>query len=205
MIGIIVWSDTAIKRAVIWCEDQRDLAYFLSPEEGREPFSFQKGDLVEFDTHYEDRMRIAVDLRLVERASCSGLADALRQSPSDAQHDSKARRLAEQTSCYRGAKVTPLSVPDQSQVDDTMLQDSSVLQERTVLQGPFPKGSKQQGRLQAGQRQDGRDQSELDQSGRAPSGWGQGDPRKAPHSGLRAESGEKTGATILPFPELMRA
>ncbi|TNJ44067.1 hypothetical protein [Phaeobacter sp. B1627] len=94
MIGVVVWSDAARKKAVIWCEDQRDLAYSLLPEGAVGQLLMSKGDLVEFETRYEGALRIAENVRVVENSRRSGLADALRGSGESARRDTRAGRDA---------------------------------------------------------------------------------------------------------------
>lgn len=81
MIGVILWTDPTDKTAVIWCEDQGELAY-LSREEALatpDPF-FDVGDLVEFDVRLHRRARHAVNTtRLVNGAGAAAVS-ALKQS-----------------------------------------------------------------------------------------------------------------------------
>ncbi|MCG7623483.1 hypothetical protein MHM97_08915 [Epibacterium sp. Ofav1-8] len=106
MIGVVVWADTAKNKAVIWCEDQRDLAYYLRPSEAREGCVPNKGDLVEFETHYEGNMRIAENVMVLEAQTQSTLADALQAGERWNRRDSNG---------YRGAQVATLSVPERGE------------------------------------------------------------------------------------------
>lgn len=66
MLGVVLWSDASDRKAVIWCEDQGDLAY-VKPEVDKcsqEDF-FDAGDLVQFDMNTQSSMRIAQNPRLV--------------------------------------------------------------------------------------------------------------------------------------------
>lgn len=51
MYGVILWSDPTVGKAVIWCEDHGDLAYYEAPERAAavEGMFFDAGDYVEFD------------------------------------------------------------------------------------------------------------------------------------------------------------
>ena len=82
MIGIILWSDAADRKAVIWCEDQGDLAYFSDPKPGyaHESF-FDVGDVVEFEAKTIRNMRLALNPRWVKQNAGSTLADGLRAVP----------------------------------------------------------------------------------------------------------------------------
>lgn len=78
MIGVVVWADTAKSKAVIWCEDQRDLAYYMQQEEVADAISLQKGDLVEFESRYESGVRMAGGVQVVEPSAEPSLAEVLR-------------------------------------------------------------------------------------------------------------------------------
>jgi hypothetical protein len=86
MYGVVLWKDTEGNRAVIWCEDQGDLA-FLSAEEGlHSGANLDAGDLIHFDVIWDGALRRANNAKLVaseafptlpkDLAACSA---ALRQ------------------------------------------------------------------------------------------------------------------------------
>jgi hypothetical protein len=58
MYGVVLWSDSRQNRAVIWCEDHGDLAYYEgnAPEGGQFP-ELDPGDLVRFEVREGRRMR----------------------------------------------------------------------------------------------------------------------------------------------------
>ncbi|GLP86763.1 FIG01072672: hypothetical protein [Tritonibacter mobilis] len=108
MIGVVVWADTAKSKAVIWCEDQRDLAYYMQQEEVADAISLQKGDLVEFESRYESGVRMAGGVQVVEPSAEPSLAEVLR-----------ARKRGEQNrseepvdTAHQGAEVATLSIPE---------------------------------------------------------------------------------------------
>ena len=78
MIGIILWSDTADRKAVIWCEDQGDLAYFSDPDHlnAHDTF-FDVGDVVEFEAKTVRNMRLALNPRWIKQNAGTTLADGL--------------------------------------------------------------------------------------------------------------------------------
>ncbi|WP_299731188.1 hypothetical protein [uncultured Tateyamaria sp.] len=83
MIGIILWCDPSDQKAVIWCEDQGDLAYLSGREkvDVPEPF-FEVGDVVEFDVQTLRNMRLALNPTRVEhRNSGTSLSEGLRSVP----------------------------------------------------------------------------------------------------------------------------
>jgi len=65
MYGVVLWKDIEGSRAVIWCEDQGDLA-FLSAEEGMHSGAdLDAGDLIHFDVILDGALRRANNARLV--------------------------------------------------------------------------------------------------------------------------------------------
>ncbi|WP_299674824.1 hypothetical protein [uncultured Roseobacter sp.] len=84
MIGVVLWSDASDRKAVIWCEDQGDLAFLNSADELLQSDAFfDAGDVVQFDMEVQASMRRAHNPRLVLEQAGAGLPDALRQSVSD--------------------------------------------------------------------------------------------------------------------------
>lgn len=81
MFGVVLWSDTADRKAVFWCEDQGDLAFFDATKDRSAPDVrgfFDAGDMVQFDVHVERKTRKASNPRLIERNACTDLPDVLR-------------------------------------------------------------------------------------------------------------------------------
>lgn len=61
MFGVILWVNSTDRKAVIWCEDEGDLAYFedeIQPIEAEKGF-FDAGDYVEFDVMTDKKLRRA--------------------------------------------------------------------------------------------------------------------------------------------------
>lgn len=82
MLGVILWSDPHDRKAVIWCEDQGDLAFLNEAkcDIARDGF-FDAGDVVQFDLEINCSVRKAHNpMLLVERAGRS-LTEALRKTP----------------------------------------------------------------------------------------------------------------------------
>ena len=85
MYGVVLWSDKRKDRAVIWCEDHRNLAFFNSEAtEERRRTEFEPGDLVKFDLREEDDLRLAVDPCLVAPGEYPSLARELMQASGEA-------------------------------------------------------------------------------------------------------------------------
>ncbi|MGB7241939.1 MAG: hypothetical protein WBC93_07630 [Sulfitobacter sp.] len=83
MFGVVLWSDQSDRKAVIWCEDQGDLAYFKCVSQSAEDnIVFDAGDLVQFDVHVENATRRAQNPRLVIEKVATALPKVLRaQTP----------------------------------------------------------------------------------------------------------------------------
>ena len=191
MIGVVVWSDSAKKKAVIWGEDQRDLAYCLLPETATEPMRFGKGDLVEFETRYENRMRIAENVQIVETDSRSGLADALRHSKAADRREEASSQRDENDSSFRGAEVTTLPVATRNGGRGS------------VHEGADPEGCEMCDLAQhdAARSREANPERRVSQAASGQGATGQG----ALHADGAAPERRTVSATILPFPELMRA
>ena len=84
MFGVVLWSDAEDGKAVFWCEDQGDLAYFETSAVPMDTdVQFDAGDMVQFDVHVEQRLRRASNARLVLEQAYAGLPEQLRQNVSD--------------------------------------------------------------------------------------------------------------------------
>lgn len=81
MLGVVLWSDQVDRKAVFWCEDHGDLAYFdgsVSELDGT--MFFDAGDMVRFDVSVEQRLRKAVNPRMVQERACAGLTEKLKRT-----------------------------------------------------------------------------------------------------------------------------
>jgi hypothetical protein len=79
MLGVILWSDASDRKAVIWCEDQGDLAFLNASDDVLTAGAFfDAGDLVQFDMEVNASMRRARNPKLVVEKVGAGLPDALR-------------------------------------------------------------------------------------------------------------------------------
>lgn len=99
MFGVVLWCDSAENKAVIWCEDHGDLAFFR--DEG-EYLPLDAGDLVVFDVSCEAQFRYAHNPRRIQGDARPGLADAL---------ESTATRQAapSEPGVSRGAQIIPFT------------------------------------------------------------------------------------------------
>lgn len=78
MYGAVLWCDTKSERALIWCEDHADLAFFDS--ECRSSSALEPGDLVRFELVETDTLRVAIDLEIVAADEYPTLATELQQA-----------------------------------------------------------------------------------------------------------------------------
>jgi hypothetical protein len=76
MFGVVLWSDRREKKAVIWCEDHGDLAFYRQAEETG-PVPLDAGDWVQFDMTTDSNLRFAHNPRLVAEGVYAGLAEVL--------------------------------------------------------------------------------------------------------------------------------
>lgn len=76
-----MWSDPRACRAVFWCEDHGDLAYYTAdPISNPEAAAFCAGDLVQFDVTVRSDFRAASNARLVGGKVSDTLQADLKQT-----------------------------------------------------------------------------------------------------------------------------
>lgn len=110
MIGIVLWSDPVVAKAVFWCEDQGDLAYFRSKDPQNSPASaLTAGDMVCFDVSTDEKMRLASNPRLI---SGHGSADLPGQLKATAGQMKKARTRS------GSAKILPFEADKTAKVQE---------------------------------------------------------------------------------------
>ncbi|QIE44758.1 hypothetical protein G5B38_04010 [Pseudohalocynthiibacter aestuariivivens] len=81
MHGVVLWSDQAQDRAVIWCEDHGDLAFYRGQGSDAGAASrIKAGDMVAFDLCEGGEMRLARAPSLVAQESHPTLSRALMQA-----------------------------------------------------------------------------------------------------------------------------
>lgn len=82
MIGLVIWSDPKEKKAVFWCEDHGDLAYFDAGHAGTSGDAvdiphLRAGDMVSFDLSVSGSVRRAHNPSMVTPKVCDGIQDHL--------------------------------------------------------------------------------------------------------------------------------
>ncbi len=80
MFGVVLWSDEQDQKAVIWCEDHGDLAFYRNSADSCK-VEMDAGDWVQFDMTMEQHQRFAHNPRLVSEGVFPDLADALCAAP----------------------------------------------------------------------------------------------------------------------------
>ena len=81
MIGLVLWCDADDGKAVFWCEDHGDLAYYDGALDGiREPLALLAGDMVEFSTVADGNIRRAQNACLVSARVCDDIQGRVRRT-----------------------------------------------------------------------------------------------------------------------------
>lgn len=79
MIGVILWSDRIERKAVVWCEDQGDLAFLGCGASCPKMVSFfEAGDVLKFDVEIEGDFRSVSNPRLLHEGGVSGTDVAVK-------------------------------------------------------------------------------------------------------------------------------
>lgn len=78
MYGIVLWSGNEGRKAVIWCEDHGDLAFFETVADPVDGPRLEAGDMVRFRSEAGRRMRLAVDLERVADQRFPEVVDTLK-------------------------------------------------------------------------------------------------------------------------------
>ena len=125
MYGVILWSDTADRKAVIWCEDQAALAY-LDETGKRTPFC-ETGDLIQFEMAERNGVRVATQAQMVGPELYRDLPESLRKAvPDDAStsaRDLPALRLvatgagAAAPAAFAASTENPFNIVDEADED----------------------------------------------------------------------------------------
>ena len=76
MFGVVLWSDPADRKAVIWCEDQGDLAFYRHSDVTQN-LTLEAGDWVQFELQEHRQQRFVCNPRLIQGGACRSLPDML--------------------------------------------------------------------------------------------------------------------------------
>ncbi|MBN8186160.1 MAG: hypothetical protein ACX93U_02915 [Salipiger thiooxidans] len=79
MYGVVLWADHSDHKAVIWCEDHGDLAFYRNEEHtAHGGVSLDAGDLIQFDLTQEENLRRVNNPKRLVQQQYAGLAQNLR-------------------------------------------------------------------------------------------------------------------------------
>lgn len=96
MYGVVLWSDSSAQKAVIWCEDQGELAFYTPSDRSvHNAPSLDAGDLVRFDVTVQKNMRRASNPQLLQQSHSPNLQTSLRSSRAGDQSDDAARNVVD--------------------------------------------------------------------------------------------------------------
>lgn len=106
-MGVVLWSSVNDEKAVFWCEDHGDLAYFSEKTANdAQKVTFQTGDMVQFDITVELKTRHAYNACIIEQKVCKGLDEDLRKKVD--------QDVSAKVDMPTSGKVIPLHVPAQA-------------------------------------------------------------------------------------------
>lgn len=105
MYGAVLWSDPSSERALIWCEDHADLAFFAA--ECCSTPRLEAGDLVTFTLTTEKSMRVAQDVEVVATEEYPFLAHGLQLAKT--RQDRRSDFVAD---CVSSSNVLPFVLPE---------------------------------------------------------------------------------------------
>ena len=78
MYGVVIWSNADQRKAIIWCEDQGDLAYYTQDcASALDGVTLDPGDLIQFDLRLERSLRMVDNPHRVESGTHANLASSL--------------------------------------------------------------------------------------------------------------------------------
>ena len=75
MFGVVLWSAENEQKAVIWCEDHGNLAFYTEKQSSMHGgVSLDAGDLISFELYEDDSLRYAQNPKLVAQDEYPDLA-----------------------------------------------------------------------------------------------------------------------------------
>lgn len=78
MCGVVLWSNPDDRKAVVWCEDQGNLAYYVEADDPElVGVSLDAGDLIEFELKEDRQMRRVTNPTLLVQDHAPDLAQQL--------------------------------------------------------------------------------------------------------------------------------
>lgn len=113
MFGVVLWSDAAARKAVIWCEDQGELAFY-TPAEGsiHDAPVLDAGDLIRFDVIVQQNVRTARNLQVMMPSHSPDLPEKLRAgTPSSSSTTEPAKKTPDTQKVVELAQYFDLDAP----------------------------------------------------------------------------------------------
>ncbi|SDG35127.1 hypothetical protein [Alloyangia pacifica] len=81
MMGVVLWADLTEQKAVIWCEDHGELAFWHEPGSGlHDGVVLDVGDLVHFEMSEGAQLRLARNPQRLEQTQFFGLVESLKEA-----------------------------------------------------------------------------------------------------------------------------
>lgn len=111
MLGVVIWTDTAESKAIIWCEDHGDLAFLGQHSHAGGFVKFDQGDLIQFDLAEHRSMRLAKNARKIAQHYCSDLEGVLAKAQS-VRHEIENDRDHQGGSADRGVQGQKCTIID---------------------------------------------------------------------------------------------
>lgn len=115
MFGVVLWSDPVDRKAVIWCEDQGDLAFYRHAD-ATQDLMLEAGDWVQFDLETQRQQRFVRNPRLIEGGACKSLPDLLVSAQGEMSGSTSQKANAD----AQTAEIIPF-MPAGRQVDRDMI------------------------------------------------------------------------------------
>lgn len=82
MLGVVIWTDAAENKAIIWCEDHGKLAFLGQCNHGEDFLKVDQGNLIQFDLAEYRTMRLAQNPRKIAQHYCADLDGVLAKAQS---------------------------------------------------------------------------------------------------------------------------
>jgi hypothetical protein len=109
MYGVVLWSDSQDHKAVIWCEDHGDLAYYRKAADDG-PVRLDPGDWVEFEVVIDRHLRLAQDPRRVSDEMLPELVETLAGMRPQRRQPDPGGAAAREAAARGSAEIIPFAM-----------------------------------------------------------------------------------------------
>ncbi|SLN36186.1 hypothetical protein TRL7639_01739 [Falsiruegeria litorea R37] len=120
MFGVVLWSDPTDRKAVIWCEDQGDLAFYRHTDVTQN-LTLEAGDWVQFDLEMQRQQRFACNPRLIQGGACRSLPDMLMAAGTEASTREADAENADMHPQAHTAQIIPFAATNRAVVPEVVL------------------------------------------------------------------------------------